>query len=262
MDKNGSVVRFVFVVSLLITGGLYVNSAEAGMSLTAEIAEKQVKHDYKDSSAPDATAIFRGDIGTIIIGVNYNQGRFFSSINLEQSWKDDIALLNNESILFLDRTDYALTFGYAVFERMSVFVGYKYGETSIYGIDVGIDAGTPGYNDLAFIDEGPFLGISYSQPVTDKSVLGFSLAYADMDAETENRIDPYGGPGAGPASATGSVDGLSTGIKWSYELSESTLLNIGYKLNSYDAEGTNMTGDDYTLESDYEFVTFGLRHYF
>ena len=245
MCKYNSVVKFVFVVSILIAGWTYPGQSIAAMSLTTEIAEKQVKHDYSDTSAPDAGALFRGDIGTIIIGANYSQGKFFSSINLEQSWKDDIALLNNESILFMDRTDYALTFGYAVFARMSVFAGYKYGETTIYGIEI-----LTGYNDLAFIEEGPFIGISYSQPLADKSTFGASLAYADLDAETKNRIDPFGGPGSGPASATGTADGLSVGIKWSYELSESTLLNIGYKINSYDAEGTNKAGFAYSLESD------------
>lgn len=259
MCMYDSVVKFVFVVSILIAGWIYTDQSIAAMSLTTEIAEKQVKHDYKDTSAPDAGALFRGDIGTIIIGANYSRGRFFSSINLEQSWKDDIALLNNESVLFMDRTDYALTVGYAVFARMSVFAGYKYGETTIYGIDVV----NTSYNDLAFIEEGPFIGISYSQPLADKSTFGASIAYADLDAETENRIDPTGAiPGSGPASATGTADGLSVGIKWSYELSESTLLNIGYKINSYDAEGTNKANDEYSLESDYEFVTFGLRHYF
>jgi len=258
MDKKGSIVRFLFVLSMFVTGWLYADQSVAALSLTTEIAEKQVKHDYSDTSAPDSGALFRGNIGTIIIGANYSQGRFFSSLNLDQSWKDDVTFLPGDVLLFLDRIDYALTFGYSIFTGATVFAGYKYGETTISGVGIA----SPGANDLSFIEEGPFIGMSYSLPVSSKSLLGFSLAYADLDAETENRIDPLGGSGAGPAEASGTADGFSAGVMWSYELSESTLLNIGYKVNSYDAEGTNKASDEYSLKSDYEFITFGLRHYF
>jgi hypothetical protein len=237
---------------------IYADQSNAAISLTADIAEKHVKHDYDDAQ-PDSGAIFNGNIGTLILGGNYSRGKFFSSISLEQSWKDDVSRLDTDVLLFLERNDYALTFGYLVKPNVSVFGGYKYGETVVNGVAIPPQTGA---NDISFIESGLFLGFSYSKIVTDKSILGFSLAYANLNAKTENRIDPFGGPGTGPASADGDADGLSLGVNWSYQLSEATSLNLGYKINRYDASGVNRAGDSYSLKSDYKFATLGLRQDF
>lgn len=252
-------------LSGIIVSLFYSVSVHAAVSLSAEVSEKQVTHTYSDTEPGNEPGVFKGDIGSIIVGASYNKDKFFSSLNMEQSWKDEAVFLDTDVLLFLDRVDYALTIGYSIASGISVFGGYKYGETTIKGIGIGFDPDpSQGANDLSFIEEGPFIGISYSYPVSEKSNLGLSIAYADMDAETENRIDPTGDTidGAGPPAGTGSTDGYSAGITWSHELSESTLLNIGLKINSYDAEGTNDAGFEYSLESDYKFMTLGLRHYF
>ena len=252
------IVQLIGITGLLLSGWANADSGSSSLSvsLNTDIAGKQVKHWYQDSQ-PGSGAVFQADISTVIVGTTVSKGNFFSSLNVEQSWKDDVTPFL-DSLLFIDRIDYALTAGYAIGRGLSVFTGYKYGETGI----VGIAAFGGSTLDLLFIEEGPFVGFSYSRPVSDKGTLGLSLAYADMDAETKNQIHAVGFPGTGPASATGDADGLSVGLKWSYEVAETTLLNVGYKINQYDAEGVNVVGYTYSLDSDYKFITLGLSHYF
>jgi len=252
------IVQLIGITGLLLSGWANADSGSSplSVSLNTDIAGKKVKHRYADSQ-PESGAVFQADISTVIVGTTVSKGNFFASLNAEQSWKDDVTPFL-DSLLFIDRIDYALTAGYAIGHGLSVFTGYKYGETGI----VGIAAFGGSTLDLLFIEEGPFVGFSYSRPVSDKGVLALSLAYADMDAETKNQIYAIGLPGTGPASATGDADGLSVGLKWSYEVAETTLLNVGYKINQYDAEGVNVVGYTYSLESDYKFITLGLSHYF
>ncbi|MDH5632337.1 MAG: hypothetical protein OEZ10_05000 [Gammaproteobacteria bacterium] len=235
--------------------------------LAADYAEKRVEHTFKAAGPGGADVVFDGEMSAAAVALTAAKGGFYISLNAEMPLREETTPIG-ESLLFLERDDYALTLGYSVFERISVFAGYKYGKTRITNVytDVDLSGPTPrpylGSSEFDLIEEGPFLGLAYNQPINEGNWLGVNVAYGFMDSEIVNHTLATGGGNTGPASGSGDTEGFSFGVRWSHAFSAATQVAVGYKMNTYDNEGADITGTGYKYESVYNYITLGLSHYF
>lgn len=258
-DNSKRYIRFFIGIQFMCCLVYTANSLAAPDTiLSAEISEKHVTHAFRDDD-PTNRPEFAGDFGSVIIGLTTVFDKFYVNLNSEQSWKDDTAVFNS-SLLYMDRDDYALTLGYAVSNTTSVFAGYKYGKTGF--TNASLEAGSTVASTFSFKEEGPFIGIAYTHSISNKSSVGLSLAYADMDGEVNNHTLDAGEAGTGPTDGSGKVDGISVGIKYANALSDSTQLILGIKSVRYDSKGTAIDYTPYEIESEYDYVTLGLSYYF
>lgn len=159
----------------------------------------------------------------------------------------------------LSRFDYALTLGYNIWEGLSVFTGYKFGETEL-DADVGANSNVPQNFETSYEEKGYFAGASYAFNIADAGTLSLSIAYANLDAEYSESGD-FGTPSsptntqealADDVFYDGDADGFSYGIKWTGRLADSLQYNIGLKYQKYELDGkggrgtftnTNVTGE-------------------
>lgn len=233
--------------------------------LQAEVADKHVEHVFTDTSGGDVG--FKGDMVAGILGLAVVNNNFYVNLSGELPWKDSQDFQREiNSVVDLTRKDYSFTIGYNLPRGWSIFGGYKYGKTSAHITSFEQIPGGPAIlNTLDFKESGPYLGTSYSFPINSGNNLSISAAYAFMDGEINNRLNPAGGGGSGTGSAEGDANGFSLAIKWIHEVSASTSFNMALKYNSYENELTETAAAvplDITFDSDYRYITIGLSHVF
>lgn len=133
----------------------------------------------------------------------------------------------------IEREDYSASLGYKVTDGLVIFGGYRSGQTSydstaafFYATDsipkTLYDKRSASYE---FKAQGPFVGLSYSYPVSERGQLGFNVGYAQLDGEyTQTATD----------KASNSTSGLTYGINWRGKLYKN--LSYGLSLDKYDYE--------------------------
>lgn len=140
-----------------------------------------------------------------------------------------------------DRTDLDLIVSRRVTDALSLFVGYKIGETELDSIlRDDEDAGGP-RRDEYFRQSGLFVGASYTWAFEDAGRLSLSLAYADLDAENRFEDDGDGpDPGDPPEfdDVAGKQDADSSGysfnLTWTQPLKGNLLYRAKLRMNSYE----------------------------
>lgn len=129
-----------------------------------------------------------------------------------------------------EREDYSASLGYRVTDRFIVFGGYRSGQTSYDEKATSFtsdpkDGKRVSSTSREFKAQGPFVGLSYSYPVSERGQLGFNVGYAKLDGEyTQTEADT-------PANST---SGLTYGINWKGSLYKN--LSYGLSLDKYDYE--------------------------
>ena len=243
----------------VFTGILGSNQAHAEFdrSIQAEYAEKNLKYSTRQQGDP---TVFKqkGDTSAAIFGITFASKRMYANLTGEFPIRDYTGHLDQVNMSFT-RRDYSATLGYSVGKHLSVFGGYKYGqtETNVTGYDFA--AFKMVLNTVKNKEAGPFIGVGGSSNINEKNLISISAAYAKMDGEYVNPLSPSGG---GLPSAKGDASGNSYSLKWMYQMSGDTLLSLGYKYTKYDIDLKAEVGGNIIGESEYEYFSIGLNHFF
>lgn len=152
------------------------------------------------------------------IGGTLGYENIFADMSYQTSTTDSTTQVIPELMLTeqwsAERNDINLTFGYAMTDSVSLFVGYRDLEAKGSGV---FDS------NYLFQDKGAFVGSSYSYEVTDTATLSASAAYAFLDVDFEQRLAGFSLP-----LDSGDGDGIKLGIQWSDSLNNA----MGYVINA------------------------------
>lgn len=199
----------------------------------------------------------------------------YSRFSFDQSLKGHTEVNNNtnadgeieNSILTLEREDAAFTLGFSISDSMSVFAGYKSGETSgingsvLRTFNPGSPEGTIVVNsDISFKEDGPFIGFSYTYFTQNTGSVNLSIAYADLDGEVtiaSPELDTNDEIFIQTQKTTGDNTGLSYSISWTDRFLETINYTIGLNIIRYTFEGPPLpNGDDFSFDNN--FTNFSI----
>ena len=115
---------------------------------------------------------FRPAFTTLNLGLTGLYKRYYMTFEHERSIQDAIES-NGTGLVFFSRQDTSLTFGYSLATNMSIFTGYREGETTdYYSAQANTSFGTE--------SSGLYLGGSYSYSNKKYGTFGASLAIAQL----------------------------------------------------------------------------------
>lgn len=237
--------------------------AELNAVIQAEYAEKTIHNIIKEKDVAGESE-FNGDTSAAVFGITISERAFYANLTAEFPLRDHNDYQREfDSTFILSRKDYAFTVGYNVSKYLSIFTGYKYGKTEA-DITTYIFSPSPDtlLNTNTIKERGPFIGASTSININNKNIISLSAAYADMEGEFRNNLNPTGGSGTGLANSKGDTDGYSISVKWLHQMSDDTLINLGYKINNYDNDWTSINGGQIEGTSEYNYYSIGLTHFF
>ncbi|ARN73399.1 hypothetical protein [Oceanicoccus sagamiensis] len=197
---------------------------------------------------------------------------FYAAVNLSQSF-DDADVSEEGETGDASREDYDITLGWNITPEFTVFGGYKTGETEIdFKARDSVIEDAEGDITAAFTDtfeeSGLFVGVGYGISLGTAGQLGFSIAYADMDADN----DLTGTPDEGDmdeeddvdfddltGTFSGDVSGYSAAAQWSIPLSDSLVYQAIIRYNSYEQEiDDTVQGVKVSFDVDERFYEMGM----
>jgi len=207
------------------------------------IQSKQVEFSYSDIN-------LKPTFQMITYALTASYGRFFANLELEAMIEGDSQYYrdtsSNRTVTFdFKRSDSTITLGYNLWRGLSVFGGYKQGETEATLSSVAFDI-----QQLVVSEKGPFAGIAYGQPIGKKGTLAVSAAYASFDAESIVRFVGFGAE----FKSGGTTSGLSYGVSWTGSLSESSYYRLSYKINEYRFKDKDQVFADTSTDENYRIV--------
>lgn len=137
-----------------------------------------------------------------------------------------------------DRVDFNFTAGFNNGKGWNLFGGYKYGRWDLESLEFNFLFQN---KDQQFVEDGLFLGGSYTQDFGDIGALTFSMAYASLDSEfSESKVPSEPLPNAdltlGELGFSGTATGLSYGLQWSAGIAENWAYTIGLKFQDYESK--------------------------
>ena len=215
-------------------------------------SNKDVEFSTFDGST-GTRAVFAFDVLTLdYAGTLYYQN-FYTRLRLSRTIQDD-TIFSNGGVINATREDLDLTVGYFLGAGFSGFIGYKRAE---FEATSAVDGSTSEINSITkFVDDGPFIGVSYSLPLQDSS-FSFSFAYADMDGEIRRNTAIVS------QSTTGSTTGASYFASWSKPVSDSTTFIVSLNAVRYDFDDEkDGLGADQSTEQSFDIISVGISHYF
>ncbi|MDY6991786.1 MAG: hypothetical protein SVR94_04155 [Pseudomonadota bacterium] len=140
--------------------------------------------------------------------------------NIHSSEESTTNLLSTQRVAF-DRTDFALSLGYAVNEAISLFSGYKYGKSTITAIAPSPFEG----GKITLEGKGIFLGAGGGFLVSHWGAFSFSSAFAYM-------VSDYKDLAIG--TTEGDAAGTSLSVKWKGHLfSKNWYYEMGISRHDY-----------------------------
>lgn len=162
-----------------------------------------------------------GHINSLGGGVTGIYQHFYVDLSGERS------LSANESItsgwanhIEFERTDFAASFGYAVNESISAFVGYKYGKSTLTELPPSPFVGAKTSLD----GQGLFIGAGGGWAVKTWGTFSFSAAYARMTANYKNYII---------GTTQGDASGTSLSIKWKGPIMKNLYYDLSLTRHGY-----------------------------
>ena len=182
-----------------------------------------------------------------------------------------------------ERSDLDVVLGWNVRDDVTLFAGYKKGETELDLLtreeegEIG-DVQIP-YNS-SFEESGPYLGAAYTFRFEQKSQLTFSFAYAWLDAKNhlesgsvESEEEDEGDAGAEDpldfddleGDFNNDVRGYSIGMKWTTPIVENLYYTALFRFNKYDQEiKGELDGGTQVFKVDERFIdmNFGVLYIF
>lgn len=239
--------KYIKIFTLVCVSGLFfgngvVEAKDSGVTVVPGVSYGYKNANYKITGVELSPQFIFLDTSLSIIS-----GKFYVSANYDASIKDDMQI-TNETVISFSREDYAVTAGYGVWKKVSLFAGYKSGKTEVVTID---DPGGDPNTRIKFEEDGPFVGLTVSHNVSDTSSLGLSIAYASLDGSNFNGEDK------------GDTTGLSVGLTLSGSLSENVDYQVGLKTIRYEFNHDVAPGDeDSSSNLDFDILTIGIKRYF
>jgi hypothetical protein len=197
------------------------------------VMSHEYKHDILDMDITD-TMFFLG------AGATLSYDRFFVDAYIQRSGEGE-----DRNSTFT-RKDYAIAFGYAVTDSLSISAGYRKGTTEI---DLVSEINPAIKENISLTSSGPFIGAAYGWLIGD-GLLGLNLAISRLSSDYQiasNTNPSY--------LFSGNAVAYTFGVHWKaptiiQQLSYSVSLDsYGY---NFDSESTVMTGgsnDDEIEES-------------
>lgn len=218
------------------------------------------------------------DTPSIVVSFTGIYKKGYISLKYEDSLDDvstDSDVPGTNAATKVERTDFSVTLGYNVWDRLNVFAGYLEGETLLTPepscpadfngnpVLVAPDCGFAGdtsapqrtldgnfaqdnyINRLAgypvpeyeqeYKEDGWFLGVSYGWRLADTGTLSVSLAYADLDATYKDNY-LVGTALEAVYDYKGSADGFSFGVNWSQPLTKQFGYYLDLRTQQYEAD--------------------------
>jgi len=133
----------------------------------------------------------------------------------------------------IEREDYSFSLGYRATDRLSVFAGYRaMGQTSYEELgsstlsDGRVFQAKP--NSHEFKADGPFVGLAYTYPFSERGQINLNIGYAQLNGEMIDTIDGEVEP------ANASTSGLTYGVGWRGSIYKN--LSYGLSVDKYDYE--------------------------
>ncbi|GMR18766.1 MAG: hypothetical protein BMS9Abin33_1207 [Gammaproteobacteria bacterium] len=194
------------------------------------------------------------DYTTVNIEVIGFYKKMYMKVNYDQSIKDDIQSVGNGDFFYFSREDAALTWGYNVWGRLSVFTGLLAGKTEFPIITAsGVDSFI---SELSYV--GPFVGVSYGIPA-GKGTLNVNFAFTSMQGKYS--VSAFTSL---LAETTGTTDGVSLGINWMRPINEGLNFIVGYKVNRFEFTDEDLAigGIDFSTVDQMNIISFGFLTYF
>lgn len=134
------------------------------------------------------TAQVNAAITSLGVGMTATWRKFYLNLSGEKNFDP-----GEDQGIELNREDTALSFGYSVNDSISLFTGYKYGQTEL-ALPV---PETTAKQPLQLSAQGPFIGAGGGWTVTGRGVFSFSAAYARMEADYFSEDVSHAGQSAG-----------------------------------------------------------------
>jgi hypothetical protein len=187
---------------------------------------------------------------------------------------------NNGAEIEFDRRDYSVAAGYSLTDYLSLFLGYRVGQSSAeekghvtkYLVDDGSLTGIPGLVlfdesigeiDLDYQNQGPFLGAACGYQIKDKGSLTLNVAVAYLEGEIDQSGDfasPISGRDYFNIETSGDSVGISLGVAWRGRITEQLGYSFSVDGHQYDFEADDPEKPDFS-ETVYAIRT-GLSYEF
>ncbi|WP_040295013.1 hypothetical protein [Beggiatoa alba] len=165
----------------------------------------------------------QGAINSLGAGVTVIYQQFYLDIAGEENPRASEEETNN--LLFtntvdFDRRDLTLSFGYAINEAISTFIGYKYGKSTITARPDSPFAG----EEISLTGDGVFIGAGGVWSVRDWGFISFSAAYAQLDSTYRDlTVD----------TVKGDATGTSLSVKWKAPITENLFYDLSLIRHDY-----------------------------
>lgn len=164
-----------------------------------------------------------GNINSLGLGLTGIYQRFYIDLSGERNItasEESTINLEQTNIVEFDRTDFALSIGYAVNDAISAFAGYKYGKSTITAVYPSPFAG----GKISLEEQGGFVGAGGRVQINNWGFLSFSAAYARMIATYEDLA---------LLMDRGDASGTSLGVQWKASLTERLYYDVSLIRHDY-----------------------------
>ena len=175
----------------------------------------------------------RGQISSLGGGVTGIYQRFYIDLSGERNiTTDEESIIDSlYNTIEFERTDFAMSIGYAVKNSISTFVGYKYGNSTLTELAPSPFAGAK--NTLK--GKGLFIGAGGGWPVRDWGTFSFSAAYAKMRASYKSFA---------LGTTVGDANGTSLTVEWKAPLTQNLYYDISLMRHDYYYENFDQIASD------------------
>jgi len=274
--KAGWKLKIRPLLALITPLVLISNVSHAGSSLSVtpfgQLSIAQKEHDFDELLDQSIFFYMLHLGGGIAMGDAY--------VGLNAAWSiNDATVSEEEETGEASRSDYDITLGYNLNDYLTVFGGYKLGETDIdfTAREVENEAENGKFSDN-YQESGPYLGLSWQYYFDNSSKLSVAVAYAWLDAENdlgEKPDDAGDGDSNGDSDSeadepefddfSGRVDsdatGYSIGVRWSIPLSDQLSYYALFRLQRYDQD-LHQQGSTVSITEQFTEMGMGLSYIF
>ncbi len=162
-----------------------------------------------------------GHVLSLGFGLTTTHKNFYSHVFTEKNLRPTEERTTNlvANTVTFERKDSSLSFGYALNPTLSVFSGYKIGETAITALNSSDLRG----NFIRLNAKGPFVGAGAAWPIGG-GMLSFSAGFAWMRASYKQSNIP---------TTRGNATGASLSLHWKAPLKDRWAYEIGLFRHSY-----------------------------
>lgn len=174
---------------------------------------------YRDFTYSTGNTDVGANLYSVGVGLTATYRRFYMDISYETNPSSGKEHQENNTVYF-ERRDVATSVGYAVNDSISIFGGYKYGQTRLVSPPSAIAAGT----EVSLEGRGFYIGAGAGWQIEHWGFLSFSAAYANLKANYEDLTF---------LSEEGNASGTSLSIKWKGSLSENLSYDVSLIRHDY-----------------------------